>query len=211
MYVNVPWTDTNTEVSTLTLVSGSTAGTSLAYGGKYTLTAGSKTVSFTMPASDNTDEKVKLTSNTGSTAVPLVLGPTSISSGTAYNCLYNTNLKYTPSTGNLQTTQLNGKTVGSNPVFTDTHADIQTLETAGTYHPIWYSTVSGTANAEYLFENNGFTYTTSNGTTSALGYGIITAGNTTSSGSTGNKQGVLRLYSNFAICCILDDCKAYNM
>lgn len=55
MYVNVPWTDTNTEVSTLTLASGSTAGTSLAYGGKYTLTAGSKTVSFTMPTSDNTN------------------------------------------------------------------------------------------------------------------------------------------------------------
>lgn len=49
------FTDTNTEVSTLTLASGSTAGTSLAYGGKYTLTAGSKTVSFTMPASDNTN------------------------------------------------------------------------------------------------------------------------------------------------------------
>lgn len=49
------FTDTDTEVSTLTLASGSTAGTALAYGGKYTLTAGSKTVSFTMPASDNTN------------------------------------------------------------------------------------------------------------------------------------------------------------
>ena len=43
------FTDTNTEVSTLTLTSGSTAGTSLTSGGKFTLTAGSKTVSFTMP------------------------------------------------------------------------------------------------------------------------------------------------------------------
>lgn len=43
------FTDTNTEVSTLTLVAGSTAGTSLTSGGKFTLTAGSKTVSFTMP------------------------------------------------------------------------------------------------------------------------------------------------------------------
>ncbi len=51
---NPKFTDTNTEVSTLTLASGSTAGTALSYGGKYTLTAGSKTVSFTMPASDNT-------------------------------------------------------------------------------------------------------------------------------------------------------------
>ena len=43
------FTDTNTEVSTLTLAAGSTAGTTLTSGGKFTLTAGSKTVSFTMP------------------------------------------------------------------------------------------------------------------------------------------------------------------
>ena len=43
------FTDTNTEVSTLTLAAGSTAGTALTSGGKFTLTAGSKTVSFTMP------------------------------------------------------------------------------------------------------------------------------------------------------------------
>ena len=48
------FTDTNTEVSTLTLASGSTAGTALAHGGKYTLTAGTKTVSFTMPSDNNT-------------------------------------------------------------------------------------------------------------------------------------------------------------
>ena len=154
LFVNVPWTDTNTEVSTLTLVSGSTAGTSLAYGGKYTLTAGSKTVSFTMPASDNTDEKVKLTSNTGSTAVPLVLGPTSISSGTAYNCLYNTNLKYTPSTGNLQTTQLNGVTIGSSPKFTDT---VTTVTASGTGNVVTGMTAS----------NGAITYTMGTVTTTA--------------------------------------------
>lgn len=48
------FTDTNTEVSTFTLAAGSTAGTSLSHGGKYTLTAGSKTVSFTMPSDNNT-------------------------------------------------------------------------------------------------------------------------------------------------------------
>lgn len=54
----------------------------------------------------NTDTKVKLTSNSGSTAVPLVLGPTSISSGTAYECLYNTSVTCTPSTGLLTSTKL---------------------------------------------------------------------------------------------------------
>lgn len=45
---------TDSDVSTLTLASGSTAGTSLTHGGKFTLTAGTKTVSFTMPSDNNT-------------------------------------------------------------------------------------------------------------------------------------------------------------
>ena len=65
------FTDTNTEVSTLTLAAGSTAGTSLTYGGKYTLTAGSKTVSFTMPASDNTNTTYTFANGTnGFTVTP---------------------------------------------------------------------------------------------------------------------------------------------
>ena len=65
------FTDTNTEVSTLTLASGSTAGTSLSYGGKYTLTAGTKTVSFTMPSSDNTNTTYTFANGTnGFTVTP---------------------------------------------------------------------------------------------------------------------------------------------
>ena len=67
--VNVPWTDST--VSTLTLASGSTAGTSLTYGGKFTLTVGSKTVSFTMPASDNTNTTYTFANGTnGFTVTP---------------------------------------------------------------------------------------------------------------------------------------------
>jgi len=102
--------------------SGSTTTTAeLAAGTGISLTDDTTNKKITIASTvTNTDEKVKLTSNTGSTAIPIVLGPTSITSGTAYNCLYNTNLKYTPSTGNLQTTQLNGVAVGSTPKFTDT-------------------------------------------------------------------------------------------
>ena len=39
----------------------------------------------------------------------------------------NNNLKFNPSTGNLQTTQLNGVTVGSSPKFTDTQPNNATL------------------------------------------------------------------------------------
>ena len=131
------YTDTNTTYAlsnalsshkfTETLTAGgsgsgtSTATMEFAAGTGITLTDDTTNKKITIACSvTNSDEKVKLTSNTGSTAVPLVLGPTSISSGSTYNCLYNTNLKYTPSTGNLQTTQLNGVAVGSAPKFSDT-------------------------------------------------------------------------------------------
>ena len=58
------FTDTNTEVSTLTLAAGSTAGTALTSGGKFTLTAGSKTVSFTMPTIPDVSGKID-TAGTG--------------------------------------------------------------------------------------------------------------------------------------------------
>ena len=103
------------------LGTSSSAKLTLAAGTGITITDDTENNTMTIASTvTNTDEKVKLTSNTGSTAIPIVLGPTSITSGTAYNCLYNANLKYTPSTGNLQTTQLNGVAVGSTPKFTDT-------------------------------------------------------------------------------------------
>ena len=63
------FTDTNTEVSTFTLAAGSTAGTALSHGGKYTLTAGTKTVSFTMPSAPSvpTSAASKVTGITAST------------------------------------------------------------------------------------------------------------------------------------------------
>ena len=57
--------DTNTDISTLTLAEDTgTSAITLAHGGKYKLTAGTKTVIFTMPASGNTDTKVAITAVT---------------------------------------------------------------------------------------------------------------------------------------------------
>ena len=47
------------------------------------------------------DEKVKLTSTTTTGSYPIVFGPTSISSGTAYNCNYTTSLYVNPNTNAL--------------------------------------------------------------------------------------------------------------
>ena len=67
------FTDTNTEVSTLTLAAGSTAGTALSHGGKYTLTAGTKTVSFTMPSVGTIPS---ITLNGSATTSPSFYAPT---------------------------------------------------------------------------------------------------------------------------------------
>lgn len=47
-----------------------------------------------------------------------------------------------------------------------------------------------------LLSNNGIWYRTRQGTASALGYSILNLGNTTASGTAGNKRGQLRLYAD---------------
>lgn len=47
-----------------------------------------------------------------------------------------------------------------------------------------------------LLSNNGFSYRTQQGTASALGFSILNLGNSTGSGTAGNKQGAIRLYAN---------------
>ncbi len=69
---------------------------------------------------------------------------------------------------------------------------------ATTYNPIWAANSSATSDGTNDYTpraNNGFSYVTLEGTASALGYGIVRLGNSTASGTAGNKYGVLRLYS----------------
>ena len=69
---------------------------------------------------------------------------------------------------------------------------------ATTYNPIWATNSSATSDGTNDYTpraNNGFNYVTLEGTASALGYGIVRLGNSTASGTAGNKYGMLRLYS----------------
>ncbi len=56
------------------------------------------TKTITLPADSNTDTKIKLTSKTDNVNYKLALGPGTISSGTAYEGFYYTDLYYNPST-----------------------------------------------------------------------------------------------------------------
>lgn len=68
--------------------------------------------------------------------------------------------------------------------------------TAATYR-LLATTASTTATQGSIF-NNGIQYTTLEGTASAAGYGILQLGNSTSTGTAGNKYGAIRIYGNKA-------------
>ena len=58
----------------------------------------------------------------------------------------------------------------------------------------FYIPFSGTSNQK-PYINSGLKYLTKEGTTSVVGYGIIQLGNSTASGTAGNKLGLIRLYT----------------
>lgn len=62
------------------------------------------------------------------------------------------------------------------------------------YHLVW----SSGDGKQTLYANNGITYQTQEGTTSANGRGLLTLGNSKATGTAGNKFGCLRLYSKLA-------------
>lgn len=68
-------------------------------------------------------------------------------------------------------------------------------DTNGTTYAIPFHTDVSSSNKS-LRNNDGLRYQVFQGTTSAVGWGILVLGNTTASGTAGNKQGYLRLYSS---------------
>lgn len=174
------FTDTNTEVSTLTLASGSTAGTALAYGGKYTLTAGSKTVSFTMPSADDTNTWRAIQVN----------GTDILGTATNTNKL---NLK--AGTGISLSNSSGTVTITNSSTNTDTKLQVAEVTSATQYYPL---VGTGTTAATRQYDTTGFKYKGTTGTTSAVGSAILELGNSTASGTAGNKQAQLIMYGSNA-------------
>ena len=79
-------------------------------------------------------------------------------------------------------------TMPSNP-NTDKNVKVNTTNPSPltTYYPVWYSAASGTGE---LNANDGFKYTTLEGTTTDLGCAAITLGNYKGVGNAGNKYGI---------------------
>ena len=121
----------NTTYSSLTAASGGTDVSLVTTGEKYTWNNKS-----------STDEKLKQENSTAANAYRVLLSH-SANDTTETNTSYkSTNLKFTPSTGNLQTTQLNGVTVGSSPKFSDT---VTTVTASGSGNVVTGMTASNGA------------------------------------------------------------------
>ena len=71
----------------------------------------------------------------------------------------------------------------------------ETNPTSGTWYAGTFITDSTTGN-KYIRSNNGFAYYSLEGTASAQGEALIQIGNSTATGTAGNKRGRLRLYSS---------------
>lgn len=89
----------------------------------------------------------------------------------------NSNLTFNPSTGNLQTTQLNGVAVGSSPKFTDTTYSSKTAASGGTDVSLV------TTGEKYTWNNKGTGTITKVGNTTSGAVTVSSANNTASFGS----------------------------
>ena len=80
----------------------------------------------------NTDTKVAQTVTTTSADYEVLFSNTADNTTRTEGARKNSNLKFNPSTGNLQATQLNGVTIGSSPKFTDTTYSSKAAASGGT-------------------------------------------------------------------------------
>jgi len=92
----------------------------------------------------NTDEKVKQENTTGSADYRVLLSNGANDTTETKTARKSANLKFNPSTGNLQATQLNGVNIGSSPKFTDNDTTY-TLSADTTNNKIKLTPSSGSA------------------------------------------------------------------
>lgn len=147
-----------------------TAGTS----GQVLMTNGESAYWGTVASSD---VNVTQTATTTSANYEVLLSGTADNTTRTEGARKNSNLTFNPSTGNLQTTQLNGVTVGSSPKFTDTTYSSKTAASGGTDVSLV------TTGEKYTWNNKGTGTITKVGNTTSGAVTVSSANNTASFGS----------------------------
>ena len=96
------------------------------------------------PQFTDTNDAVTQTATTGNTNYEVLFSQTADNTTRTEGARKNSNLKFNPSTGNLQATQLNGVNIGSSPKFTDTD----------TWRPV-QNNLTSTSTSDCLSANQG--------------------------------------------------------
>ena len=122
----------------------------------------------------NDDNKTAQTVTTTNADYEVLFSGTADNTTRTEQARKNSNLKFNPSTGNLQATQLNGKTIGSDPKFTDTTYSDATTSESGLMSASDKTKLNGIA--------EGATANTGTVTSVATGAGL-TGGTVTTSGT----------------------------
>lgn len=118
------------------------------------------------------DVNVTQTATTTSANYEVLLSGTADNTTRTEGARKNSNLTFNPSTGNLQTTQLNGVTVGSSPKFTDTTYSSKTAASGGTDVSLV------TTGEKYTWNNKGVGTITQVGNTSSGAVTVSSSNNT---------------------------------
>lgn len=145
-----------------------------------------------------TDNKVKQGNTQTGNYRPVMLGTTNNSDPSALNvdvtgqAYVTTSIYAKPVDGILYANTFTGDLSGNASSATQVYGTL-TNPTTSTNYPIPFHTGASSANKS-LLNNNGLSYTTLEGTASAVGYGILCVGNKTDSGTAGNKYGIVRIY-----------------
>lgn len=170
LFVNVPWTDTNTNTTY-------SAGTGISLSGTTFSNAGVRSIS-----TGSTNGTISV--NTGGASAEVAvkgLGSAAYTASTAYAAASHTH------------SYAGSSSAGGAATSATTVYGTLTNPTSVTNYYIPFHSSASSANKS-LLNNNGFYYRTLEGTTSANGYGILCLGNSTASGTAGNKYGSIMAY-----------------
>lgn len=184
----------------LTAGNSSVSGGGSSWGSSITVKINGISKTLTIPSNPNTDTFVQQSRTTSSNLKPLLMGYTEATSVTSLdadvtNKTYVSSMFYAkPSTGELYATTFVGSLEGGASLVKVN----QTNPTSATwYYPTWTS--GYTANTDYsLRANNGFMYSSLEGTASVTGVSILRIGNDINQGTAGNKIGILRVYGHYS-------------
>ena len=134
----------------------------------------------------NTNTYVTQTATTTNANYEVLFSSTADNTTRTEGARKNSNLKFNPSTGNLQATQLNGVAIGSSPKFTDEKVKQTLISSGNTSYPVLFSQTANTSTTTDIYgsvyRDNGVTINPSTGTLTAIRFKCSSVGSIAGAG-----------------------------